>query len=115
MLQAIFDCCCDHPGIVNYHSITGQFCVTNHSDALIVDANLITVSILSSWKEWEFTEVSYGQTNALLMYFQALHALLRDDHPHREFNAAQLNRVKLIDALLYFCKVRITSVNIHYD
>lgn len=106
VLKAIFDVCCDHPGVINYHSVTGQFCVTNQSDAIIVDAKLISVSILSSWKEWEFTEVSYGQTNVLVMFFQGLHALLRDDHPHREFNASQLNRVKFIDALLYFCKER---------
>lgn len=71
------------------------------SDAVIVNSFLIS-TILSSWKDWSRSD----QENEVLgILFSALHSLLKDEHPYREFNVSQLNRVRMVDGLLYFCKV----------
>lgn len=60
-------------------------------------------TILSSWKEWSR---SVQENEVLGVLFAALHTLLKDEHPFREFNVSQLNRVRMVDGLLSFCKVR---------
>ena len=94
------DAGCDKPIIDNHD---GGFHIINNMDSIIVNSFLIA-SILSSWKDLS----SKLQENEVLeLFLSALLALTRDDHPYREFNVAQLNRVKLIQCLLSFCKVNI--------
>lgn len=109
-MQAVLDTCCDKP-VLQYHSGPHRFHVIARSDAVIVNSFLLT-TIVGSWRDWEravvkekdcaFDEEGGGVLGTL---FRTLHVLLRDDHPYREFNAAQLNRVRMVEALLLFCKV----------
>jgi hypothetical protein len=78
----------------------------------------LLTTIVGSWRDWEraaskekdcaFDEEGGGVLGTL---FRTLHVLLRDDHPYREFNAAQLNRVRMVEALLLFCKVGLLYCN----
>ncbi|GFG30500.1 hypothetical protein Cfor_08123, partial [Coptotermes formosanus] len=111
MLKAVLDTCCDKP-VLQYQPGPRRFHVAVRSDAIIVNSFLLT-TIVGSWRDWErgavkekdcaFDEEGGGVLGAL---FRALHVLLRDDHPYREFNAAQLNRVRMVETLLLFCKER---------
>ena len=65
-------------------------------------------TVVGSWRDWERGATAAEDGGVLGTLFRALHVLLRDDHAYREFNAAQLNRVRLVEALLLFCKVRET-------
>jgi hypothetical protein len=108
--QAVLDTCCDK-AVLQYQPSPRRFHVATRSDAVIVNSFLLT-TIVGSWRDWEraankekdctFDEEGGGVLGTL---FRTLHVLLRDDHPYREFNAAQLNRVRMVEALLLFCKV----------
>lgn len=116
-LQAVLDTCCDKP-VLQYQPGPRRFHVAVRSDAIIVNSFLLT-TIVGSWRDWEraadkekdcaFDEEGGGVLGTL---FRALHVLLRDDHPYREFNVAQLNRVQMVEALLLFCKVSLFNCNI---
>ncbi|XP_069691772.1 lysosomal-trafficking regulator isoform X2 [Periplaneta americana] len=111
MLKAVLDTCCDKP-VLQYQPGPRRFHIAARSDAVIVNSFLLT-TIVGSWRDWEraaskekdcaFDEEGGGVLGTL---FRTLHVLLRDDHPFREFNAAQLNRVRMVEALLLFCKER---------
>lgn len=90
------DACCDKP-VLQYHVGQKQFHVIGQTDAIVVNSFVLR-TIAGAWNAWD-------PAGALGPLFQALHALLRDDHRFREFNAAQMNRVGMVDALLIFCKV----------
>ena len=95
ILQAILDTCCDKPGILVAWG--DELSVNNEGDFVLTDPECIVSLILSSPNPWS--------AHTLLLFLKSLLCLLRDDHPHREFNAAQLNRANALDSILYFCKV----------
>lgn len=90
---------CDRPGLLTVHPSTGQAVISTNALHIVTEPKLLTSTVSQCWRQWARTP---GVLHALL---QALQALLRDDHCYREFNAMQLNRVGLLDALLLFCKV----------
>jgi hypothetical protein len=94
MLKAVLDACCDRSVIPQ---TGGELTVSNAVEAIVTNSFLLNTAI-RAWRAWN------SNANALSSLFRALHALLRDDHPHREFNAAQLNRARLTETLLLFCK-----------
>ncbi|XP_063221149.1 lysosomal-trafficking regulator isoform X2 [Bacillus rossius redtenbacheri] len=109
VLKAVLDTCCDKP-VLQFHPGLRKFQVVQQSDAIIVNSFLLS-TIVGSWRDWESTDEACceddGEGGGVLgTLFRTLHVLLRDDHPYREFNAAQLNRVRMVDALLLFCKER---------
>ncbi|XP_039285549.1 lysosomal-trafficking regulator [Nilaparvata lugens] len=105
ILKAILDVVCDRPGLLVHQQggagsggVTGcQFQVSGQSRALLVDGALLSCSVLACWSGWQ-------QSHCLATLLQLLLVLLRDDHPRREFNLAQLNRIGALDSLLTFCK-----------
>ncbi|GLH06434.1 Neurobeachin [Gryllus bimaculatus] len=107
MLKAVLDTCCDKP-VLQYHPGTRKFHIACQSDAIIVNSFLLS-TIVGSWRDWERAgeeQLFYEGGGVLGTLFRSLHVLLRDDHPFREFNATQLNRVRMVEALLLFCKER---------
>uniref|UniRef100_A0A1B6DVR8 Lysosomal-trafficking regulator n=1 Tax=Clastoptera arizonana TaxID=38151 RepID=A0A1B6DVR8_9HEMI len=98
ILKVLMDICCDKPGLLNICN-KNRFFLNTQAECIIVLPDLLSKTILCSWRDWE--PGSY-----MLQLFQALYILLRDDHPHREFNAWQLNRVHFVNSLLQFCKER---------
>ncbi|KAF4522717.1 hypothetical protein B566_EDAN012734, partial [Ephemera danica] len=92
MLKAVLDACCDRSVMPQ---TGGELTVSNAVEAIVTNSFLLNMAV-RAWKAWDST--------ALNLLFRALHALLRDDHPHREFNASQLNRAHLTETLLLFCK-----------
>lgn len=102
MFQALLDTCCDRPGLLS-SCTKGKFTLDKKFEAILVVPELIARSVLYGWRDWE----PGGQSEVMLQMFQALLILLRDDHPYREFNAAQLNRVHFVNSLFQFCKVSV--------
>lgn len=96
--QVILDTCCDKP-IVQIKG--GQFQIIHRTDSVIINSFLIS-TILSSWKDWS---PALQANEVLKLLSSALLELLKDEHPYREFNVAQLNRVRLVHTILSFCKV----------
>ncbi|CAH1403230.1 unnamed protein product, partial [Nezara viridula] len=99
MLKAILDTCCDKPGIIVTWG--DELSVSNEGDFVLTDPETLVSLILSSSTSWS--------TNTLQLFLKSLLSLLRDDHPHREFNSAQLNRAYALEAILYFCKERLVE------
>lgn len=95
MLQAILDTCCDKPGIIVTWG--DELSVSAEGDFVLTDPETLVSLILCSSTTWS--------TNTLQLFLKSLLSLLRDDHPHREFNSAQLNRAYALEAILDFCKV----------
>lgn len=96
MLKAILDAACDCPILIR-DSGTKSHLIAQHTEAIITDADLIKC-MLEAWRTWAM----YGALNLLL---QSMLLLLKDQHPHREFNASQLNRIHFVDTILVMCKV----------
>lgn len=90
----MLDACCDR-SLIPLQLPGGEIAVSYNADSLVTNSFLLATGV-RAWRAWDAA--------ALSCLFGALHALLRDDHPHREFNAAQLNRVRLVETLLLFCK-----------
>lgn len=105
MLKAVLDACCDKPVLQHQSGPQCQFRVVQQSEAIVVNSFLLS-TIVGSWRDWERVLVAGEEGGVLGTLFRALHVLLRDDHPFREFNASQFNRVRLVEALLLFCKER---------
>lgn len=103
-LQAILDTCCDKAGFITVWG--DELNVNTEGDYLLTDPECLITLLLSSSLSWS--------PPTLRLFFKALLSLLRDDHPHREFNACQLNRVHSLDAILYFCKVKNILI-LHYN
>ncbi|RZF39328.1 hypothetical protein LSTR_LSTR000849 [Laodelphax striatellus] len=98
ILKAILDVCCDRPGLLVHQQLSScQFQVSGQSRALLVDGALVACSLLAVWRGWQ-------RRGCLATVLQLLLVLLRDDHPRREFNLAQLNRIDALGSLLTFCK-----------
>lgn len=87
-----------------------QFRVVHQSEAIVINSFLLS-TIVGSWRDWERVVVPGEDGGVLGTLFRALNVLLRDDHPFREFNASQFNRVRLVEALLLFCKVQYTVMS----
>lgn len=104
MFQAVLDACCDKPVLQHQSGPQCQFRVVHQSEAIVVNSFLLS-TIVGSWRDWERIVVAGEDGGVLGTLFRALNVLLRDDHPFREFNASQFNRVRLVEALLLFCKV----------
>ncbi|KAF6210395.1 hypothetical protein GE061_013499 [Apolygus lucorum] len=100
MLKGILEACCDKPGLITCWADELQV-TSQGGDFLLTEPFLITHLVLGPAQAW---------LDTLPMFLQALLVLLRDDHPHREFNATQLNRAKALDSLLYFCKKRLERI-----
>lgn len=94
VLKAFLDACTDR-SLMPAQPPVSDVSVSHISDAIVVNAFLL-VTTLKAWRAWD--------SCALSCLFRALHALLRDDHPQREFNAFQMNRMRLVETLLMFCK-----------
>ncbi|KAK3927653.1 Lysosomal-trafficking regulator [Frankliniella fusca] len=105
MLKAVLDACCDKPILQHQSGPQCQFRVIHQSEAIVVNSFLLS-TIVGSWRDWERISVAGEDGGVLGTLFRALHVLLRDDHPFREFNASQFNRVRLVEGLLLFCKER---------
>lgn len=102
--QVIMDVSCDGPSLLSPQP-SGQLKFCSGMCCVVTEPKLLVGTILQSWRQWARTP---GLFHALL---QALQYLLRDDHPYRDFNAMQFNRVGLVDALLHFCKVLYITVS----
>ncbi|XP_054259566.1 lysosomal-trafficking regulator isoform X2 [Macrosteles quadrilineatus] len=98
MLKVIFDVCCDKPGLMTVHPATGQVSVSTTFSCIVVEPSLLAGLVVQAWRQWA------QAPGALYSLLQALQTLLRDDHPHREFNASQFNNARLVESLLHFCK-----------
>jgi hypothetical protein len=96
MLKAILDAACDCPILVKDVG-TKNHLISQNCEAIITDPDLIKCA-LEAWRTWAM----YDALNLLL---QAMLCLLKDQHPQREFNASQLNRIRIVDAILLMCKV----------
>lgn len=94
VLKAFLDACTDR-SLMPSQLPMNDVSVSHVSDAIVVNSFLL-VTTLKAWRAWD--------SSALSCLFRALHALLRDDHPQREFNAFQMNRMRLVETLLMFCK-----------
>lgn len=99
MLKAILDTCCDKPGIIVTWG--DELSVSAEGDFVLTDPETLVSLILSSSTTWS--------TNTLQLFLKSLLSLLRDDHPHREFNSSQLNRAYALEAILDFCKERLVE------
>ncbi|XP_046387473.1 lysosomal-trafficking regulator isoform X2 [Ischnura elegans] len=118
VLKVLLDASCDK-SVLHYHSASCKFHIVSQSNAIITQPVLM-VAILQAWRGWErYSQEQIQAAKAsrggsvpdddecgLGLFFGILLTLLRDDHPHREFNAAQLNRVGMVEAILLFCKER---------
>ncbi|KAG8260670.1 hypothetical protein J6590_091786 [Homalodisca vitripennis] len=103
MLKMFMDVCCDRPGLLTVNVTTGAAVVNTTMPCVVTEPTLLAGTVIRAWRQWARTP------GCLWTLFQALQALLRDDHPFREFNAAQFNRARLVDSLLLFCKERFLS------
>ncbi|XP_076673285.1 lysosomal-trafficking regulator mauve isoform X3 [Andrena cerasifolii] len=95
ILKAMLDAACDN-SILLKDIGSGNHSVSQNCEAVITDPELIK-GALTAWRTW----AKYDTLNLLL---QALLLLLRDQHSQREFNASQLNRVRIVDTILTICK-----------
>ncbi|XP_058802324.1 lysosomal-trafficking regulator isoform X2 [Phymastichus coffea] len=108
MLKAILDAACDCPIIIRDPG-TKNHSISQNTEAIITDADLIKC-IFEAWRTWTM----YDALNLLL---QAILLLLKDQHPHREFNSSQLNRINFVDSILMMCKEHFMyeEVNVSLD
>ena len=96
LLKSILDAACDCPIIVKDMG-TKCFMASQNSEAVITDPELIKCA-LQAWRTW-------ASHDALNLFFQALLFLLKDQHPHREFNASQMKRWGIVETVLLVCQV----------
>ncbi|XP_071440474.1 lysosomal-trafficking regulator isoform X2 [Hetaerina americana] len=121
MLKVLLDASCDK-SVLHHHSATGEFRIVTQSNAIITQPGLLLV-VMQAWRGWKRHDGTTrrdgkgeggcrvgcspgAEDTGLGLFFGILLILLRDDHPHREFNASQLNRVGMVEATLLFCKER---------
>ncbi|CAB3359283.1 Hypothetical predicted protein [Cloeon dipterum] len=92
MLKSFLDACTDR-SLMPLQLPASDLAVSHVSDAIVTNSFLLATTVKAAW-----------DSTALSCLFRAMHTLLRDDHPFREFNATQMNRVRLVETLLVFCK-----------
>lgn len=56
-----------------------------------------------------------NSSSLLQPMFASLQTLVCDEHPFREFNVSQLNRVRTMKTLLSFCKVSLDELKMLYN
>ncbi|XP_011300955.1 lysosomal-trafficking regulator isoform X2 [Fopius arisanus] len=95
ILKSILDAACDTSILIKDIS-SGNHIISQNCEAVITDPELIKVS-LGAWRTW-------AKFDALNLFLQAILVLLRDQHSQREFNAAQFNRVDIVETILLLCK-----------
>ncbi|KAF7992714.1 hypothetical protein HCN44_005058 [Aphidius gifuensis] len=95
ILKTIFDAACDSSILIKDIN-NGNHTILQNCETIITDPELINVT-LSAWRTW----AKFDSMNLLL---QSLLVLLRDQHSQREFNASQLNRVRIVETILLLCK-----------
>jgi hypothetical protein len=86
LLKSFLDACTDRT-LLPLQPPSTDVAVCHVSDAIVVNAFLL-VTTVRAWRAWH--------AHALSTLFRVLHALLRDDHPYREFNAFQMNRLVVV-------------------
>ena len=64
-------------------------------DAIVCDSSLLSFT-LKCWRNWN---------GALDLVLKALQNLMRDDHPHRDFNVFQMERARVLETLLQMAQV----------
>uniref|UniRef100_A0A8D8QMF4 Lysosomal-trafficking regulator n=1 Tax=Cacopsylla melanoneura TaxID=428564 RepID=A0A8D8QMF4_9HEMI len=86
-----------HSGVgSNNTSSSGGLLGGTHLQCLIQKPHVLTDVLLESWKYWS--------RDCLSLLFSTVYSLIKDEHPYREFNTMQLNRVNLLDRILLVCK-----------
>lgn len=70
--------------------------ICHDCNTLITDPELFKYA-LEAWKIW-------SEHDTLSLFLHSLLLLLRDQHPQREFNAFQLNRIQFVETILNLCK-----------
>ncbi|KAK9508246.1 hypothetical protein O3M35_007946 [Rhynocoris fuscipes] len=99
MLKAILDTCCDRPGLLSPWA--DELHIAAACDHILTEPYTVVTLVLGPAQAW-----LKAPGAPLALFLKCLLALLKDDHPFREFNAAQLNRANALEALLEFCKGR---------
>lgn len=85
----------------------GTIKVSENTSACIIYPDLI-VNIIARYSDWHKTKAtSCGNSEILTILLQCIHSLVRDKHPHKNFNIQQLSRYGLIKELLNLCKIHI--------
>ena len=72
----------------------------NKGDVIIVDPNLLSFTI-QCWKHWQ----RHPDRDTLDVVLLGLQHLLRDNHPHRQYNVKQMERANVLQLLLDMAKV----------
>ena len=102
----LLNLCCSNP-LVSFPSGGTLYKISTQSDSVIVDSKLL-VFALQCWKHWQrqpdYTDAQGTTLSLVLRIFQNL---LKDNHPHRDFNVHQMEAAKVLDHLLYLGKVSI--------
>ncbi|XP_059049622.1 uncharacterized protein LOC131844698 [Achroia grisella] len=110
MLKVILDAACSAPLLI----ISGGVSISR-GDAALIEPRLL-VLLLRAWKhldgppdqevQWEEEGRGPQRGSVWALTLRCVCALLRDDHPRREFNLYQMQRLGLLAHLLLVCKER---------
>ena len=119
MLQHVFQAERCHPGkriaavllnmscstpVVSFPADDDKFKIRTQSDSVVVDPELL-VFVLRCWKHWQRSaDDTQGQSSTLNLVFGVFQNLLRDNHPHREFNVLQMEAGRVLHYLLHLGK-----------
>ncbi|XP_023246507.1 lysosomal-trafficking regulator [Copidosoma floridanum] len=95
MLKSVLDATCDFPILVK-DAEGDSHLISQNSEAVIIDPELMKCA-LEAWRTW-------AMHNTLNLLIEAMLFLLKDQHPHREFNASQLKRARIVESILVMCK-----------
>ena len=98
LLKVLLDAMVTRP-ILRYDNTVQEYALQEGSAALIRDVHVVS-KLLLAWRVWE-----RGPVHVWHMAFRALESLLRDDHPHQQFNARQMHNIGIVDELLLICLV----------
>lgn len=104
LLKSIVNNACNQPIITRK---LGTIKVSENTSACIIYPDLI-VNLISRYSDWHNNKATYcGNSEILSILLQCIYALVRDKHPHKNFNIEQLSRYGLIKELLNLCKIHI--------
>ena len=96
--QVLLDAMLTRP-VLRYDPTTQQYVLHEDTVALVRDVHLVS-TLLLAWRVWE-----RGPVQVWHMAFRALELLVREGHPHQQFNARQLQNIGIVDRLLLICLV----------
>lgn len=104
LLKSIMNNACNQPIITRK---LGAIKVSENTSACIIYPDLI-VNVIARYSDWHKTKAtSCGNSEILTILLQCIYSLVRDKHPHKNFNIQQLSRYGLIKELLNLCKIHI--------